>query len=165
MRSLLGLITAELWSRHYLGTIPQAVGGHSFFSVSLDDSPLFGEELHDRPGAFQLLGVLVERTQVNGAPQWSPVAAVPQTVWTIIVPDWLIIILSGVLPAIWIYRRFRHRSIEGTCPKCGYDLRATPDRCPECGAEVVTTPSEAPPPPAGAGSRSPGGSLASSERP
>ena len=61
-------------------------------------------------------------------------------------PWWPLILATALLPACWVVsnrevwlprvtqllprnRRIRH----GLCPRCGYDLRATPGRCPECG--------------------------------
>jgi hypothetical protein len=57
----------------------------------------------------------------------------------VIVPHWSLVALTGVLPAAWCGRRMWRRSAvrrhtkAGCCPRCGYDLRATPGRCPECG--------------------------------
>jgi hypothetical protein len=58
--------------------------------------------------------------------------------WGITLPHWLIaaaMVLPPLARAVGCYRR-RRRSVPGLCTKCGYDLRATPDRCPECGQET-----------------------------
>ncbi len=58
----------------------------------------------------------------------------------VILPDWFLVAIFAIAPAIWV-RRFRHRreqcrrDREGCCLNCGYSLQGLPDppRCPECG--------------------------------
>jgi hypothetical protein len=57
-------------------------------------------------------------------------------------PLWFLVALFFVLPAysgvrLWQRRRTRRLARPGYCARCGYDLRATPDRCPECGTAAA----------------------------
>jgi hypothetical protein len=56
---------------------------------------------------------------------------------SLVIPRWFTLgfplALFCVLSAIVVRRRWRRRFGPGKCQRCGYDLRATPDKCPECG--------------------------------
>jgi hypothetical protein len=57
--------------------------------------------------------------------------------WSVRVPLRFVGSLFALLPLRWMLR-FR-RTPAGHCTRCGYDLRATPDRFPECGAVPAPT--------------------------
>jgi hypothetical protein len=73
-------------------------------------------------------------------PWWRPVRLTARAgspghsdMWDLTVRHWLVAVAVGLLPACRAAAGVRKAARLGTCPACGYDLRATPERCPECG--------------------------------
>ena len=56
-----------------------------------------------------------------------------------LMPLWSVVIFFATMPALSgasLWRRGKRKK-GGLCPRCGYDLRATPGRCPECGSVPI----------------------------
>ena len=75
-------------------------------------------------------------------PKPPPVGSFTASDTQVEVRYWLVVLLAGVLPVVWVkcfvrerVRRRRLRS--GLCTACGYDLRGSGEQCPECGAAKV----------------------------
>lgn len=57
---------------------------------------------------------------------------------------WGVLLWGGLALAVELIghgrqKRIAFRERNQLCLRCGYDLRATPDRCPECGTPVAST--------------------------
>ena len=82
----------------------------------------------------------------NGYDARGDAAFPPNAVWSHTyrtaragIPHWLVCGATALLPAVAVWRRRRDRLAAiaaGHCSRCGYDLRASPERCPECGHDV-----------------------------
>jgi 4-amino-4-deoxy-L-arabinose transferase-like glycosyltransferase len=141
------------YNEHYFGVIATDGDLRICFTHNLDEAPSplppvpFGSTpapvglLHDRlpnsqvrnDKAIRLLGFSAYFSRDSNTPSFT------LTDRWIQMPGWLLAVLLALPVGIHLTKRRRHRSTNGFCQRCGYDLRATPDRCPECGTVPNTS--------------------------
>jgi hypothetical protein len=120
-----------------------SVGGTSFFGANLQSHRggvwLQTLSASSATGAtsrthVNLLGVAVTSGDVLVGSPASYVHSI-----AVRVPYWFFAGVAAVLPLLWVRerRRQQRRFHAGHCPRCGFDLRITPDSCPECGLLIV----------------------------
>ena len=105
--------------------------------------------VHEDGSAAWRSGATPVTIDALGSDWWSPEGpAKPEpgqamTAYGVSAPVRLLLLVLATMPLGWLAhtarRRARHRRrvTSGLCVRCGYDLRASPERCPECGAQAA----------------------------
>lgn len=148
------LVAAAMWVRSYYwwdsaawptGTsnalsVSSQFGGIDFLESYYVANRYFGFR-PQRPAKFQRNSVRCDPYR----PYWRLDTAnavlgfyydyLPNLYRRLLIPYWAITLVSAVCPIAWLLTR-RRTLKAGCCSRCGYDLRATPDKCPECGRPV-----------------------------
>lgn len=134
---VLGSVT-QVWDASIAPKPPGLSGGAAGeFGYLREPAPGAAEGAHEPPPHLGFLNFdAALATRASGSKLG------PHSTATVTVPHWLVIALLSIPPLAWLSGRWRDRRRypKGHCPKCGYDLRASPDRCPECGWMKVVKP-------------------------
>jgi hypothetical protein len=102
-----------------------ATDWHTYPAQDTVGGPLLPNNLTLSRSGF---AILVERRRASGY--------YGERGFAVRLPHWSLFVATAVLPTLLLlhhWRDIRQKSRIGLCARCGYDLRATPDRCPECG--------------------------------
>jgi hypothetical protein len=138
---VLCVATCVLWVRSY-SVIEGLIWRYSHLAsagCATGPGPLYlgwstEQELPDSP-RLEYVHIAVQYPLAEAAPPVFEFAGFgihnSATMHTLRIPFWFTVTLILAMGAVIV--RYGRKPLDGLCAKCGYDMRATPDRCPECG--------------------------------
>lgn len=112
------------------GQVPQGRGIESLWGLAPTGYP-YGKPTYGYPSEFRHFRFLGFELGIPGPHHDGDNLNITRSI-TFPLP--FLALVASVLPACALRARLRRRKYAaGLCARCGYDLRATPERCPECG--------------------------------